>query len=189
MRRGLEASHHSRWPELGGRAADRGRVRGDSLHFAAVHASFADRYLGTRVAPSRRDASPRCPWRGRRSLRQKANLPMIHSIVRSLIVVAGLAWAGCGVEPDPRTSDSVAELGAEPASQATDSRAEPSATASSITQGGGSLPAVTQPPNNGCGYVCHAPTGDIFEVSWSFCLHACPGGPTQCSAGPFPPCP
>jgi len=40
----LEASHHPGWPEFGGRAADRGWIRGrirggDSLHFAAVLAS------------------------------------------------------------------------------------------------------------------------------------------------------
>jgi hypothetical protein len=54
---------------------------------------------------------------------------------------------------------------------------------------GAGLPAVTQPPNNGCGYICHAPGVDIYEVSWRFCLNNCPGGPSNCSAGPFPPCP
>jgi hypothetical protein len=39
VRRDLEASHHPRRPELGSRAVDRGWIRGDSLHFAAVLAS------------------------------------------------------------------------------------------------------------------------------------------------------
>lgn len=94
---------------------------------------------------------------------------MIHSCLRSLIVVAGLAWAGCGVDAEPAASDPTTDLGSESADVLS--------------------PQVTQPPNHGCGYICHAPTADIYEVSWQFCLHACPGGPTSCTSGPFPPCP
>lgn len=108
---------------------------------------------------------------------------MIRPVIRSLIVAAGLAWAGCGVEPEPSASTPDPEAASSP--DRTGAVATPR---SELAQAGAPSGEAIQPRTT-CGFDCHAPTGDILEVSWNFCLHACPGGPSNCTPMPPPPCP
>lgn len=103
---------------------------------------------------------------------------MIRPFVRILIAAAGLAWAGCGVEPDPSASTATSELTAAAA-----------ASGSEITQVGALSGDAIQLAPTSCGFECHGPTSDILGVPWSFCLRLCPGGPSNCTPMPPPPCP
>ena len=104
---------------------------------------------------------------------------MTRPIVRMLIVAAGLAWASCGVEPDPSASTATSELTSEAAA----------APGGELALAGAPSGELIQPQVANCGFECHAGTVDILGVPWNFCLHNCPGGPSNCTPMPPPPCP
>lgn len=99
--------------------------------------------------------------------------------VRMLIVAAGLAWAGCGVEPAPSASTATSELTPEAAA----------APGSELAQAGAVPAELIQPQVANCGFECHTATADILELSWNACVHICPGGASGCTPMPPPPCP
>lgn len=104
---------------------------------------------------------------------------MIRPFVRILIAAAGLAWAGCGVEPDPSASTATSELTSEAAA----------APGSELELAGTPSGQLIQPQVANCGFECHTPTADILELSWIACVHFCPGGAAACTPLPPPPCP
>jgi hypothetical protein len=113
---------------------------------------------------------------------------MIDPVIRAVIAAAALAWAGCAVESAPAATAATADLTGE-AARGADS-VEPPVAASQGSLAPEDVTALIAPASPvSCGYECHTPTSDILGVPWRFCLHNCPGGPSNCTPMPPPPCP